>query len=157
MERQTAGKAAFLFGHSTPDVRGKALRSVATAADAAPLAALPLPIRRAKTMPERQPRQRLSTLRRPAGVYARQSQRPKTKPMESGPCLPLPLVAPERKETERTMQQPNQSCTCVYPARVNQLCLPCRAEWDAWLEEHMRQQRMYAAYGDPYASQEPAA
>ena len=58
-------------------------------------------------------------------------------------------------------QQPNKdtqnSCTCVYPARVNQLCPPCRAEWEAWLEEHMRQQRMYAAYGDPYASQESAA
>jgi hypothetical protein len=90
------------------------------------------------------------------GFVSKSKSKAKNKPIESGLCLPLPLVAPEERKPKE-MQQPNKSCTCVYPARVNQLCPPCRAEWDAWLEEHMRQQRMYAAYGDPYASQEPAA
>ena len=45
-------------------------------------------------------------------------------------------------------QQPKETCTCpAKPAGMNELCIPCASEWNAWLEEDLRQARVYAVYG----------
>src|SRR4051794_34518015 len=91
-----------------------------------------------------------STLRRQRGLLA--SQRRRTKPRESGPCLSLPLVAEGRESnaaaTERNMHVPGEA------RRHERSVPPCASEWNAWLDEDLRQARAYAAYG---ASEREAA
>ena len=77
--------------------------------------------------------------------------------METGPCLPLPLIA-TGKETEKCSSNQIPELMHVRLSRACESIVPAMPyEWDAWLEEHIRQYRFYAAYGYPFAAQEPAA
>lgn len=63
----------------------------------------------------------------------------------------------QQQVTENTEFHMEQGCTCKAPARMRELCPACQAEWNAWLAEDLRQAAAYAAYGDPFRSEEAAA
>ena len=83
---------------------------------AAPAAAWPLPIRRAKACPKGSLASAFPPSAASGGLLA--SQRQKTKPMESGPCLSLPLVAKERKRKSSS----NRIATELMHMRVSRAC-----------------------------------